>query len=381
MRRRLLLEILFWLALLGAAYSYLVYPAILWLLTRGRAPAGTLPAVPLRLSFIIAARNESGRIVQKLEDTLALVGSREVEVIVVSDASEDDTELKAASLGDARIRVLRQDQRRGKESAQALAIGAAGGDVLVFSDVATRIAPGSLEALEACFADPQVGAVSSEDRFVSADGVLAGEGLYVRYEMWLRRMESRLAGLVGLSGSFFAARREVCSGWRTDVPSDFSVALTCARRGLRAVTDERVIGIYPDLKDSADEYARKRRTVIRGMAALAAAAGVLNPLRHGLFSFQVWSHKLMRWAVPWCLLLLLLATALLAPGRPGFALFLALQLAGYAAVAAAWAWPALRAFGPLRIAAYFVVVNLAMADAFLQFVRGRRVVTWEPSRR
>ena len=375
------MEIVFWLALLGSGYSYGVYPLILWLMSRGRAPAAAPPGTALRLSFIIAARNESARIVPKLEDTLALVGSRPVEIIVVSDASEDDTEALAGSLGDARIRVLRQAERHGKESAQALAIAAASGDVLVFSDVATRIAPGSLEALEACFADPGVGAVSSEDRFVSADGVLAGEGLYVRYEMWLRRLESRLAGLVGLSGSFFAARREVCSGWRTDVPSDFSVALTCARRGLRAVTDARVVGIYPDLKDSGEEYARKRRTVIRGMAALAAAAEVLNPLRHGMFSFQVWSHKLLRWAVPWCLLALLLASALLAPGRPGFTAFLLLQLAGYAAVAAAWAWPALRSFGPLRIAGYFVVVNLAMADALLQFLRGRRVVTWEPSRR
>lgn len=370
------------IALFGSLYSYVGYPLLLLLVTSTRrsraavAPAACSPT----LSLIITAHNERTRIVAKVRDSLALFGD-DGEVIVVSDASDDGTDDLVRGIADARLRLIRQDERRGKESGQRLGIEAARGDILVFSDVATRIEPQSIDALRHCFADPGVGAVSSEDRFVSGDGAIAGEGLYVRYEMWLRRLESRLAGLVGLSGSFFAARRELCTDWRTDVPSDFNVALTCARRGLRAISDPEVIGIYPDLKEPADEYRRKRRTVIRGMAGLAASAGVLDPLRYGWFAFEVWSHKVLRWAVPWFLLLLFMVSLALAPTGGGFALLLGVQLTGYAAALAAWQQPWLRRVGVLRVAFYFVMVNVAMADALVRFLGGERVVTWSPSRR
>ena len=380
------MEILFWTALIGSAYSYVVYPLLLLLILRLWPPqekaashdAGSSPGPSL--SFIITARNEAGRIVAKLEDTLGQAPP-DAELIVVSDASEDATDALVRGFADARVRLVRQDERRGKEAGQKLGIEAARGDILVFSDVATRIAPGSIAALRRRFLDQFVGAVSSEDHFVTSSGSMVGEGLYVRYEMWLRRLESRLAGLVGLSGSFFAVRREICTAWPIDVPSDFTVALTCARRGLRAVSDPMVIGIYPDLKQAGDEYARKRRTVIRGMAGLAAAWEVLNPFRHGWFAFQAWSHKLLRWAVPWFLVLLALSSVVLAPTGTFFALVLYAQVLGYGLVLAAWALPALRAIAPLRIGFYFVQVNLAMADALLRFLRGERVVTWEPSKR
>jgi glycosyltransferase involved in cell wall biosynthesis len=376
-------EALFLIALVGSLYSYLGYPLLMLVLgaLAGRPGVAAQPGYRPTLSVIITAHNEVGRIAAKVADTLELFEGRQFEIIVVSDASNDGTDEAVRAPGDERVRLVRQDERKGKESGQRLGIEAATGEILVFSDVATRIAPGSVDALIECFSDPSVGAVSSEDRFISSDGTIAGEGLYVRYEMWLRRLESRLAGLVGLSGSFFAVRRALCGDWRTDVPSDFTVALTCARHGMRAVSHPGVIGIYPDLKEPADEYARKRRTVIRGMAGLAAAREVLNPFRHGLFAFEVWSHKVLRWAVPWFLLLLLLSTVALAPGSAPFSSFLALQLAGYALVIAAWRLPGLRRIALIRIGYYFVLVNLAMADALLRFLRGERIVTWNPSRR
>ena len=380
------MELLFWMALAGSVYSYAIYPLVLLAILRLRGgqpgtasanrPTEDLPS----LSFLITARNEADRIIAKLEDTLSQAPAA-AEIIVVSDASEDATDERVRGLADPRIRLVRQEERCGKEAGQKLGIAAARGEVLVFSDVATRIAPGSIDALRRRFLDPSVGAVSSEDRFITASGGVAGEGLYVRYEKWLRRLESRLAGLVGLSGSFFAVRREICSDWRTDVPSDFTVALTCARRGLRAVSDPAVIGIYPDLKQAGDEYARKRRTVVRGMAGLAAAREVLNPLRFGWFSFQAWSHKVLRWAVPWFLLALLLSSLTLAPQGGLYLGVLILQLIAYLAVLGAWLLRPLRQWGPLRIGYYFVQVNLAMADALLRFLRGERVVTWEPSKR
>ena len=377
------MEAWFWLSLLGAVYSYALYPVLVWAIVRGRSTAEGA-SEPLRwpdLSVIITARNEAGRIEAKIRDVLSQDYPGSLEVLVISDASEDETDAIVSRFDDARVRLVRQEERLGKEAGQARGVSEAAGEILVFTDVATRIHPGSLQVIAARLADPTVGAVSSEDRFEAADGRMAGEGLYVRYEMWLRRLESRAAGLVGLSGSFFAVQKSICDEWRTDVPSDFTVALTCARRGLKAVSDPGVLGIYPDLKEPADEYARKRRTVLRGMAGLAAAREVLNPFKFGLFAFQAWSHKLMRWAVPWFLLLLFVISLALA-GQGGIYLWVLIaQLAGYGLALLGWVSRAARENSFVRLAFYFCQVNLAMADALLRFLKGERVITWDPSRR
>ncbi len=135
-----------------------------------------------------------------------------------------------------------------------------------------------------------------------ADGTLQGEGAYVRYEMWLRDLETRFYSLVGLSGSFFAARRSVCQQWDDRVQSDFGTALSCVQagyaRGLRPAGDR----LLQEHFDTRKEYRRKLRTVTRGMGSLRIRAEVLNIFRYGRFSLEVFSHKVMRWATPWFLL-------------------------------------------------------------------------------
>jgi hypothetical protein len=232
------------------------------------------------------------------------------------------------------------------------------------------------------FNDPSVGAVSSEDRFVSRDGSVVGEGAYVRYEMWLRGVESDRAGLVGLSGSFFAARRDVCDqDWDILSPSDFNTALNSARKGMVAVTAPDVLGFYQDVADASREYQRKIRTIIRGLTALSRHMEVLDPFRFGWFAFQVFGHKLMRWAVPWFQLLLLFTSVLLA-GKGGiYALALLGQLLFYGVVIAGHIKPELRERTLVKIPYFFVQVNLAIARATVDFLRGRRMTVWTPSQR
>ncbi|HEY6926439.1 MAG TPA: hypothetical protein VI653_23340, partial [Steroidobacteraceae bacterium] len=204
---------------------------------------------------------------------------------------------------------------------------------------------------------------------------------YVRYEMALRRLESSAAGLVGLSGSCFAVRKTVCAGWRTDTPSDITTALLCAQCGLRAVSDPDVRGMYQDLKDESKEFQRKKRTIIRGMTAVWELRESLNPVRYGLFALQVWSHKIFRWLVPVGLLLALLCNIVLARASVFYGWLLALQAAAYAAALLAHFSTQARRLLPLRIALYFVLANTATAAALLDFVRGVRIVTWNPSQR
>ena len=166
-----------------------------------------------RVSFVIAARNEEARIAQKLDNTLQQdYPADALEIIVASDCSTDGTDAIVRAYG-GRARLVRARERQGKEAAQRLAVLESSGDILVFSDVATALTSDAVSVIVRNFADPTVGCVSSVDRFVNADGRLSGEGAYVRYEMFLRALESRVNTLVGLSGSFFAARRDVCRQW------------------------------------------------------------------------------------------------------------------------------------------------------------------------
>jgi hypothetical protein len=199
--------------------------------------------------------------------------------------------------------------------------------------------------------------------------------------MWLRQLESRRAGLVGLSGSFFAARRAVCESWDIHTPSDFNTALNCARMGLRAVTAPDVLGYYQDLKDPSREFARKVRTVLRGMTGLARHPDVLDPRRFGAFAWQVIGHKLMRWLVPWALLALFALSLALRDAGWIYRLALGAQLLFYSAAGLAHFRPAVREMGAMRIVYFFVQVNMAIAMATVQWMRGQRMSVWQPSAR
>lgn len=383
-----MLHLLFWLLGLAAIYSYFLYPLVLKL---AGVFSGTRELLSsdlqnnnsqLTMSLIVTAYNEERRIREKIENTLAIqFDSVRLELIVASDCSEDATDAIVAEYANRGVRLVRATERLGKENAQLAAIKIAKGDVLVFSDVATQIPVDALQKLERYFADPGIGAVSSEDRFISKDGSVAGEGAYVKYEMWLRKQESQLAGLVGLSGSFFAARKEICQEWDIHSPSDFNTALNAAKAGLRAVSAPDVLGFYQDLADSSKEYQRKIRTVIRGMTGLSRHKEVLNFSRFGLFSLQVISHKLMRWLAPWFFIGFFIVSAMIAGHNWFYSLVFVGQLAFYGTALLAQFLPNLRAIGVIKLIYFFVQVNVALLDAAIKFLAGQRMTTWKPSAR
>lgn len=378
-----MLKGLFWISVVGVLFSYFLYPLLLRISPRrpGATKQHSSSPVPPKVSLIVTAHNEEARIREKIENCLKLTYS-DLELIVASDASSDGTDQIVSEYSGQGVVLARAEERKGKEHAQLQAIKAASGEILVFSDVATSIPEDAIERMVWYFDDPAVGAVSSEDRFVSRDGSVAGEGAYVRYEMWLRGVESDHAGLVGLSGSFFAARREVCDeDWDIYSPSDFNTALNSARKGLVAVTAPDVLGYYHDVADASKEYQRKIRTIIRGLTALSRHTEVLNPFQFGWFSFQVFGHKLMRWAVPWFQLVLFVTTVLLAGKGAIYALALLAQLLFYGVVIAAHFNPGLRERTVFKIPYFFVQVNLAIARATIDFLKGRRMTVWTPSKR
>ncbi len=370
-------EITFWSSVALVLYTHLGYPLALMALSLIRNRPVEKGSVTPRVSFIIAAHNEGSRIRGKVENTLGQnYPAASLEIIVASDCSTDRTDEIVRSYSD-RVRLVRAPERRGKEAAQQLAVEAASGEILVFSDVATALAADGVSSIVRNFADPTVGCVSSVDRFIDPDGRITGEGAYVRYEMFLRTVETRVNSLVGLSGSFFAARREVCRKWAADRQSDFSTLLNAVDMGLRGVLNPDSAGYYRNIVDDRREFQRKVRTVVRGISVLAANVRMLNSVRYGLFSWQLLSHKVCRWLVPFAMIVACLSNALLVSRSPVYRATFVLQLGFYAA-ALGGVWTGFRV---LRIPSFLLMVNLAILTAWFRYARGERITSWSPSER
>jgi glycosyltransferase involved in cell wall biosynthesis len=372
---------LFWASVSLIVYTYLGYPLMLMALSRFRsrtveARKDYLPPVTL----IVTVYNEEQRLQKKIANTLDLDYPRDkLEIIFTSDASTDRTDDIIRSYGSKGIRLVRTSERGGKENAQKYAIEQAKGEIIVFSDVATMLYKDGIEKIVANFSDQSVGCVSSEDRFINLNGVICGEGAYVRYEMWLRSLESRVNSVVGMSGSFFAARRDICINWPTNIPSDFNTLLNSIRAGLRGISDPHSVGLYSNIKDESREFERKVRTITRGISALLADTSLMNPATYGLFSWQIISHKLLRWCVPWFLAVAFITNLfLISSAKLKYAFSFIMQLVFYSM--------SLKKNSHenrflTKIPHYFVQVNWAIAVAWFKFLKGERFVTWEPSKR
>ncbi len=377
-----MMEILFVASVLLVFHAYIGYPLSLHFIGLSKTRTVRKSPVYPKVTMIITVHNEEQRILEKLENTLSLEypGER-LQIIVASDGSTDQTESIVQEFRARGVDLLTIPERRGKENAQKEATKRAEGEVLVFTDVATKLAPHGLEEIVSNFADPSIGCVSSVDRLIGKDGEPSGEGLYVRYEMWLRSIESKVNSLVGLSGSFFAARKNVCEDFSGDMQSDFRTVLNSMKLGLRGVIDFEAVGYYLDVADEKREFDRKVRTVLRGLTVFFRHMGFLNVFRYGLFSYQYFCHKLLRWAVPFLLLTALCSNLVLVGDGWLYFIVFATQLLFYGTAMVGWKKRA-SCFNRLsKIPSYFVTVNAAILVAWWRFLSGQRVVMWNPSER
>ncbi|RKX26510.1 MAG: glycosyltransferase family 2 protein, partial [Candidatus Zixiibacteriota bacterium] len=262
-------ELIFWLSVFLIFWAYFGYFLTLKLIsplyTHRVLKEDTLPNV----SLVITAYNEEARIQNKLENTLELDYPKDkLEVIVVSDASTDRTDEIVKTFADRGIKLLVMPKRHGKHHGQGRGIQHASSELVVLSDATTFLAPDAIRKIIANFADPAVGCVSGQDRIDSGEGESQGEGAYVRYEMMLRELESRVGSLVGVSGSFFAIRKSLCNEWINNMSSDFYMPILTKRRGFRTVSEPLAIGTYKVLHDNRKEFTRKVRTVVHGLEVL-----------------------------------------------------------------------------------------------------------------
>jgi len=374
------IKFVFWIAAALVGYSYLGYPAWLWLRSRwsprpARRSSGPSSATPT-VSAVMVVRNEESVIARKLDNLLTLdYPQGNLEVIVVSDGSSDRTPaILAGYARDSRVRALMKPEPHGKAAGLNDAIQLATGEVLLFTDARQQIESGALRFLIENFADPDVGAASGElmlgDPTSGETG--KGMGLYWRIEKEIRELESASGSVVGVTGAIYCARRNLIEPLPEGaILDDVLLPMQVVRQGFRVIFDSRARAWDAPYLGKGREFSRKVRTLTGNYQLLQIAPWLLSS--QNAIRFEFVSHKLLRLASPFALLALLIASMFLP--QPFYRATLAAQLAFYALSLAALAGvkigPLSRIADPART---FVILNSAALVAFVNFVTGRKAI-------
>ncbi|MES9981149.1 MAG: glycosyltransferase, partial [Candidatus Thiodiazotropha sp. 6PLUC5] len=366
------MEFVLWGSFFVVFYAYFGYPILLSLVNALSSKIDykslDYPA-DISVSLIIPVHNEQAVISRKLDNTRELDFSGDLQVVIISDGSTDDTaKIVQDYEGLKKITFIELAERKGKANGLNAGLEAATGDVVVFSDASIMLDSRAITELVRPFAVAEIGCVSGED-IIEGD---SGEGLYGKYELFLRRQESATGSIVGASGSLYAQRREIVTPFIEGVAPDFYSVLNTVEQDYRAISISESFGYMKAAKSQKDEFNRKVRTFIRGITALFKKANLLNPFRYSRFSLYLISHKLIRWLVPFFLISLLVSNIfLLGDGFYGFLFILQIAFYGIAAVAA-MNESVLKALPITKVPLFFVSVNISILTAWVKYLSGTR---------
>jgi cellulose synthase/poly-beta-1,6-N-acetylglucosamine synthase-like glycosyltransferase len=380
----LIAQFVFIAAIAVMALIYVGYPALMLALSFVfRRPVRRADITP-RVSVIIAAYNEERDIEAKLKNTIALDYPRDrMEVIVASDCSTDRTDEIVRGFSERGVILSRQPDRFGKTGAQGRAVKVSSGDILVFSDATTMYELDALRKIVRSFADPEVGCVAGQLIYVDAAASAVGRGCrsYWGYEKFLKRCESQVGSLVGVSGCLYAVRRSCHARLANDMIDDFAIPTEIHLQGLRTVYEPEAIAMEDTNRRAKDEFRMRVRVIKQTMSALGRYSEVLNPFRHKMFAIQMIAHKLLRYTAPLLLISALVSSGVASHSVEWLRLAFLGQLALYGAAVIGWIGELLKIkLGPLAIPYYFALVNAASCVAFLKALCGKAYVVWEPNR-
>ncbi len=379
-----MIAILFWTACVTLVYVYILFPVIVRLLARRFGTVVSEADRPLSVSIIVTAYNEEKGILAKLENLLALdYPSNLVDIIVASDASSDATDRLVRDCGSDRVQLLRIEGRKGKTTCQNAAAAIAHGEIVVFTDATTRLDVSALHALVRRFDSADVGCVAGRLMYVSRTENVTGRGgeAYWDYEINLRMAESSLGSLIGVSGCLYAVRRSAYRAISPGLISDFVISMKMREQSLRTVLAADAVCYEETLNRGAHELSMRVRVAIRSINALICERRFLNPWRYGLFAWQLWSHKLLRYASPFLWLIAFGANLALVSKNPFYTTLLGCQVAVILAGTMGFALQSrLAKLGMLSRPYYFLLTNIASFLGALRYVMGERMVTWKPLR-
>ena len=375
----------FWGSLGVLIYIFIGYPLLLMILSAAM-PAKTVKKRPIRprAALIVSCYNEEAVIREKLENSLALEYPKGMlEIYVVSDASSDATDDIVREYA-GQVTLLRQEERWGKTAGLNRAVQAVESEILIFSDANAMYRKDAIIKLVESFADETVGYVVGHarysDGFTSASAI--NENAYWSYEGFIKKRESRLHSVVGGDGAIYAIRRELYTPLLATDINDFVNPLQIISQGYRGIYEPDAICIEETAGSFRKEITRKKRIVTRSMMGLLRVRCVLNPFVSGLFSWQVFSHKLLRWLTP-VFFYAFIASGMVLGGvvggyyrgvSLGVSLFLILASVGYLL--------SNKRQNPLiaSLPYYFMAMNGASFLAIIEAMRGRVPAIWSTPR-
>lgn len=392
------LEILCWVSIGLILYSYVVYPVLLGIVSRiavarKKAVAGRSTQVDQDLqaaedwpmvSLVIAAYREEQVIADRVQNALNLdYPADRFEVLIGVDGQEDSTgELVAkAALRDSRVRLLQYPQRRGKASVLNDSIPQAVGQIVCLSDANTFWDRDALKKMVCHFSDPRVGGVCGRLILTDASGGENVDGLYWKYENWLKEKEGDMGALLGANGAIYAIRKSLYEPIPAHtIVDDFLIGMRIHQAGHQFLYDKSAIAREETAPTIRDEFQRRTRIGAGNFQSLGWLSGLLWPA-YGLVSWAFWSHKVLRWICPALMVVALVANFILAD-QPIYRGLLVAQSAFYGLALLGSLWKIPGKFGsPTRLAWMFVMMNVALGFGFHRWLFKTQKGTWKRTER
>jgi cellulose synthase/poly-beta-1,6-N-acetylglucosamine synthase-like glycosyltransferase len=373
---------LFYISLFAIFYVYIGYPLSVaiygrWV-SRHVKKENWAPSV----SILIAAYNEADCIASTIENKLHLDYPKDhLEVIVVSDGSDDGTDEIVQQYEDQGVALIRQEPRAGKTAALNKAALKARGDILVFSDANSIYDLKALKYLVMNFSDPSVGYVTGKMIYTNPDGTLIGDGCtaYMKYENRLRELETQTGSVIGVDGGIDAVRKALYQPMNPDQLPDFVLPLKVVEQGARVVFEEKAQLREASLNSPEDEYRMRVRVALRAIWALWDMRHLLSLRNFGWFAWQLWWHKVLRYgcfiffALAWCSNLFLWNMNLF------YKITFILQNLCWLSAAIPLLSKNIKIKNRLfYLCRYFALINIASAHALIKFIYGQKQVTWTP---
>jgi glycosyltransferase involved in cell wall biosynthesis len=378
-------RLLFWAAAGLISYTYALFPALVLARARLRPRVHRSAPITPTVSVVIAAHEEEAVIGDKVENLLGLdYPAEKLQLLIASDGSTDGTVAAARARGDERVEVL-DLPRTGKAGALNSGVERATGEILVFSDANSMFAPDALRRLVAPFADPSVGGVAGDQRYLPEGddaGVAKGERGYWDFDRAIKQAESAAGNVISATGAIYAVRRSLFGPVPDGVTDDFATSTAVIAQGRRLVFAPDAVAFEAVGASAEIEYGRKVRVMTRGLNGVVLRRRLLDPRRHGFYAVQLLSHKVLRRLMAVPLLVLVASSMRLARRGPLYGLAATAQglVYGLGATGLLLGRHAVSRHRLLALPAYFCLVNLASLQAAANVVRRRPVDRWQPRR-
>jgi cellulose synthase/poly-beta-1,6-N-acetylglucosamine synthase-like glycosyltransferase len=379
-------QIIFWLSAFAIFYAYAGYPVFLWLISFFiKIPVRKSDVTP-SVSLVISAYNEELVLPKKIENALALDYPRQLlEIAVISDGSTDNTNKIISNYAEESQNLVPciAPKNKGKTACLNDFVPQLKGEIIIFSDANSFYAKNLLREIVRPFADPEIGLVTGSTKYAGSSDLESADtaGLYSRLERMTKSLETKTGSCVGADGAVFAIHRSFFSPLKPDDINDLAIPFHIISKGYRCILEPSVF-CTEEASDHANEFQRQIRITTRTLRAIFSHKHLLNPFHYPLFSFKLFSHKVMKFLVPFCLIALLITNVFLALGDGSFyKIMLALQAIFYGcALIGLLQKPEGKKERAISACYTLLAVNLAYVIGWFKYLRGETYTAWKPQR-